>query len=378
MDKIQIAPKIEQSVGKEFFGPSTSVFVGRVDYPNVYAGPMSAIVPENLNIIDKPSYWFGMDYGKIIGLRSALLRSKQKENIYSKSRIVEQVQELALADRPTDIELVFKKKPSYSFKFSDVVQPIGPSAVMEKLKITENPKISSIAYKVIGDDLKADEASYMLYNHGQDVYKISTILSSGALGMGKKMVPTRWSITAADDIIFKKLVEKVKDHPQISEYRVYSSEYLSNKFEILLMPGSWEYEDFEAWHPGSFWTSQMKTPEISEEYESYKGRTTYAEKEGGGYYAARIGTIEALHEMKKQAKVVVFREIYEGYVIPLGVWVVRETVRNAFKNSPQKFSTLDESLQFIGKNLRISMKEYLKKSRILGQKRLFDFGHLKT
>ena len=71
MDKIQIAPKIEKSVGKEFFGPSTSVFVGRIDYPNVYAGPMSAIVPENLNIIDKPYYWFGMDYGKIIEIGRA-------------------------------------------------------------------------------------------------------------------------------------------------------------------------------------------------------------------------------------------------------------------------------------------------------------------
>jgi len=378
LGKIEVLPKIEKSVGKEFFGPSTSVFVGRMEYPNVFVGPMSSITGENLNIIDNPSYWFGMEYEKIIGLRSMLLRSKQKENIYSKSRTVEQIQELAIAEKPTDVEIVFKKKPSYRFRFSDIVQPIGPSAFLEKLKIAENPRISNITYKILSDEIKASEAVAMFYKYGKDVYKISTIFSSGVLGIEKRMVPTRWSITAIDDMIFKNLVEDVKNYPHINEYRVYSSEYLSNHFEILLIPGNWEYENFEAWAPGTIWTSQLKKPEIIEEYENYSGRKEYAEKEGGGYYAARLGVIEALAGMKKQAKVVVFREVYEGYVIPLGVWVVRETVRNTFKNKYEKFEKIEDALNFIRKRLRIDINDYIKKSKILGQKRIFNFLNLKN
>ena len=374
LPRFDVEKRLKGKVSKEFFGPSYSVFVGRMGYPNVNVGPMVAV--EEKQGMDSPNTWLSRDYGEIVELRSLLLRSKQKESIKSRSRFVRESQELVMASRPTDVEMSFKKSPVYRVSFSDVVQPMGPSVPLESMRVAGNPHIPRHVDSVISDELKAGQASYELYRSGEEVHRVSAILSSGALGLdkNKKLVPTRWSITATDDIIFKELARKVRQFPCVNEYMVFSSHRLDNRFEILLMPGSWEFENFEAWAPGSLWTAKLKEPEILEEYEPFGGRTTYAELEGGGYYASRLGVIEGLHRMRRQARVVVFREVYEGYIIPLGVWQVRENVRNAFSQKPQGFATLKEALNHINSRLRIPVSEYLKQSKVLVQKRLTDFS----
>jgi len=373
--KINVAPKIKKKVTKEFFGPSPSIFVGRIGYPDVNIGPLGVI--DNVDIADEPKKWFGMGYSKIIEMRSLVLRSKRRENVTSRSKFIETMQEIVMSTTPVDVELKFKKKPVYVVSFSDTTQPMGPVAPIKRLKLAGNPKIPLIVEKVAGDEIAASKACAYLYSKNVDVYKIATIFSSGALGLkeNKKLVPTRYSITAIDDIIAKELLKRVRMYRQIDKYMVYESEYLSNHFVILLIPGHWEFENFEAWAPGSFWSQNLKSTEILVEYEPFKGRSKYAELEGGGYYASRLGVVEALHRMRRQARVVVFREVYEGYMIPLGVWVVRETVRNAFKNKPMVFETQEEALKYIGKRNRIPLTEYIKRSRILKQKRIEWFIH---
>ncbi len=252
---------------------------------------------------------------------------------------------------------------------------MGPSGSLEKFRVTENPAIPRKTEKIVSDELKAEESGFTFYRYGEDVYRISTILSSGILGLekSKKLVPTRWSITAVDDMIFRNLVKKVKECEQINDYLVFSSEYLDNHFEFLLMPGNWEFENFEAWSPGSTWSFNLKKTEILEEYEPFHGRKSYASLHAGGYYASRLAVIEYLHKIRKQARVVGFREIHEGYTIPLGVWVVRETARNAFLSKPWRFHSLSEALKHIDSRLRTSVSEYVKKSVILRQRRLEDF-----
>jgi len=373
LPKFNIEKRMQGKVSKEFFGPSYSVFVGRYGYPRVNVGPMVAV--EEKPGLDSPNQWLNKDYGDIVELRSLLLRSKQREGVRSRSRLVRESQELVLASRPTDVEMEFKKQPVYRVSFSDVVQPMGPSALLDRMKVTENVHVPRRVDKIVSDELKASEQSYELYKSGQDVYKISAILSSGALGLdeNKKMVPTRWGITSSDDIIAKKLMTEIREFPSINEYLVFESKHLDNHFVILMMPGSWEFENFEAWAPGSMWAQNLKHTEIIEEYESFKGRKKYADKEGGGYYASRIACVEELKRMKRQARVVVFREVCEGYVIPLGVWVVRETAKEAYKKKPLRFSTKTEALNYINSRLRLPMSEYVKQSKILGRKTLFDF-----
>lgn len=371
--RAEIAPKM--NIGTEFAGPATSVFVGRVGYPNVFIGPVAPFAMQNLHQVDNPAMWYGMDYSDIVAFRSSMIRSKDKQNIFSNDRVVESTREIALSIKPTDIEMTFDKKPVYAVKFSDIVQPMGPSVTLKSLRVTENPSIPEKVDKIVTDDLRAIESTSALYKIGLDVYKVSAIFSTGILGLkdNKKIVPTRYSITAIDDIICKNMLEELRTFPCINEFYVYSSKYLDNHFQILFMPGNWEYEDFEAWSPGSFWAGGLKDIELVEEYEPFDGRTKYADKEGGGYYAARIGVVEALYRMRKQARVIVFREIYEGYMIPLGVWVVRETVRNAFKNEPQKFSTMQEALAHIGTKLRVPIQKYMKNSVVLRQRRIDEF-----
>ena len=373
MGKINVKPKVGE-IPRDFFGPSMNVFVGRMGYPKVAAGPLAAA--ETRPGLDSPGTWFGGDYQNIIEMRSLMIRSKQRKDVFSRDNFVQDMQLLALSSAPADTEMRFRKRPVYEPSFSDVTQPMGPAAYLERMRITENVKISRRVDRVASDELRAGQASGLLYKKaGQDVYKITTILTSGALGLGdsRKMVPTRWGITAVDDIIFNTLAKEVREFPSVNDFQVFESYYLDNHFLILLMPGSWEYENFEAWAPGSIWTSNLKKPEIIEEYEPYGGRSSYAELQGGGYYAARLGVIEGLNAMGRQARVVVFREIYEGYVIPLGVWVVRETVRNAFRRKPERFSSIEEALKHAGSRLRLAMGEYKKKSRVLSQRRLVDF-----
>ncbi len=348
-----------------FFGPSSSIFIGTYGYPNVFAGPVG-VLQNNLT-----QTLFGLGYKEIIDIRTSTIRSKTKRNIFSSDKLILDMQALVLSSRPTDIEVEFKKPPQYKISFSPILQPMGPVADMKKFKIASNPKIKKKTEKIINDECHASEQAILLYKFGNDVYKIYEIFSSGSMGIKRKLVPTRWSITAIDDILCKAFLEDIRQFKLIDKFAVYSAEYMSNHFEILLIPGKWEYENFELWFKGSFWSPF--TSSILYEYEPYEGRKSYADKETGGYYAARFGVAEALWKMRRQARVIVFREVYEGYSVPLGVWVVRETVRSAFKKKPKSFSFIGEALSYISSNLRCPLKEYKKKSRILQQKTLNQF-----
>lgn len=373
--RINIQIPIRERLSEDFFGPSPSIFVGRQGYPDVYVGPMTSLDPENAALLDNPLQWYGSDIDEIIRMRSLLVRSKRRQGVRERTRYLEQSRELALSVKPTNIEVLFKKKPTYQISFSPVSQPMGPSGVIDKFRITENPKIPGKVDSLVSDEIKAADAAFELYKNKFDVYYLTTVLSSGALGLreNKKLVPTRWSITGIDDIIAKELMKEIRNLPEINEFLVYENTYLENHFEVLMMPGRWEFEQFEAWAPKTLWTMAYERPVIQEEYEGYKGRTTYAEKEGGGYYAGRIAVTEKLHRMRRQARVVIFREIYEGYTIPVGVWEVRENVRHALEKKPRKFTSLNEALGDIKSRLRIPLEEYKKRSEILRQRKLVEY-----
>lgn len=372
LNKVRIEQKMKEIPDKGFFGPSPSIFVGRFGYPDISMGPtgdMGSSLGEN------PEKWFGRGYDEIIEKRSLVLRSKYKQSVHSRSRFAEENKLLAMAKKPADVELDFRTRPVYRMSFSDMVQPIGPSVSISRMRIAENVRVPRAVDKIVNDEVKANDAAQILYRKDVNIYKLTTIFSSGALGLenNRKMVPTRWSITAMDDIIGKNMMKEIRNFPSVNEYRVYESKFLSNRFIVLLMPGNWEFENFEAWKPGSFWSFKLKKTEIVEEYEPFRGRTKYADKQAGGYYAARLGIVEGLHSMGRQARVVSFREVYEGYAVPVGVWQVRENVRNAMKSGYGKFATLGTALDYIKSRLKTPLEEYKQKSRMLKQRRLGDF-----
>jgi hypothetical protein len=221
--------------------------------------------------------------------------------------------------------------------------------------------------KAYGDtDLKAAEAVVTLHKKGGLVSRIQRAFSVGAFGLKKqrRLVPTRWSITAVDSIISKNLMEQVKTFPELNEYRVYESKYLDNQFEILMAPDAWSYEAMEAWYPGTVWNPTGRNVVLFSDWEGFDGRTTYASI-GGCYYAARLAVGELLIKERRQASVVVLREIRPGYIMPVGVWQVRENVRNALRRSPLKYNTLEEALARIASQFHIPLKRWVESSKLL-------------
>ena len=358
-----------------------SVFVGRIGYPYVYAGPLVPPVQDDTSLYDLPEFWFGKSIDEIVGFRSMLIRGKHRVHVQKfeeAGKIIERTRELALAVKPVDVELLLKKKPRGFIVLDDEVQPFGPSAPIRDLRVGNARWDHQIEKAYYDTDLRAAEAVLELYQKGVLVTKIQRAFSVGAFGLerNRRLVPTRWSITAVDSIISKALMDKVKTFPEISEYRVYESRYLDNIFEVLMIPGKWSYESIEAWYPGTVWNPHGRNIAMYSDWEGYEGRTTYAEI-GGCYYAARLAVCEQLVKEQRQATVIVLREAHPGYIMPVGVWQVRENVRNAMRQKPYTFKTLEEALQFIAGRFQIPIQRWIMRSVLLKnalfQKKITDY-----
>ncbi|MEM2463993.1 MAG: Nre family DNA repair protein [Candidatus Bathyarchaeia archaeon] len=356
---------------EKVFGSSPpGVFVGRIGYPYVYAGPLVPPFLGDTSLLDFPEKWVGRAVDEIIGFRTELIRGKFMVNVKKPLKnqpLLSRTLEIALSREPVDTEIIFKRKPSGSFLFDDEVQPMGPSAPLFKIDIG-NAKIDYRIEKVYSDyDLRAEEAVLNLYLSGVPVSTIQRAFCLGAFGVKRqrRLVPTRWSITAVDSLISRRLIEdKVKSSPEINEYQVHSFSYLGNKFIVLLIPSKWMYEWIEAWHPGTLWNPQSNYVAMGSDWEGYRGRTKYASL-GGCYYAVRLAVAEFLAREGRQAGVVAMREINPDYIMPLGVWINRECVREALKRDGKKFDMLKEALEYIGSKFSIPLEEWIKMSVLL-------------
>jgi len=358
-----------------------SVFIGRIGYPNVYAGPLVPPVNEDTSLYDLPELWFGKSIDEIVAFRSMLIRGKHRVHVRQfeeAGKIIEKTRELALAVKPVDVELLLTKKPHGSIFLSDDIQPFGPYAPIRDLKVSNTSWDQQIEKAYSDTDLKAVSAVLELYDKGVLETRIQKAFSVGAFGLeeNRRLVPTRWSITAVDDILSKNLMEHVKQFPEINEYRIYESKYLDNVFEVLMLPREWSYEAIEAWYPGTVWNPDGKQVVMFSDWEGYDRRTTYAQI-GGCYYAARLAVCELLAKERRQATVIVLREAHPGYIMPVGVWQVRENVRNAMRQKPLKYNTLKEVLERISSQFSIPLRSWIRESHhirnSLSQKRITDF-----
>ena len=179
------------------------------------------------------------------------------------------------------------------------------------------------------------------------------------------MVPTRWSITAIDSILSRRLIEdQVKRNRVINEHRVYEFNYLGNRYVILFSPTKWRYEWIEAWYPGTMWNPQGRSISMGGDWEGYRGRSTYASI-GGCYYSVRLAAAEFLTKINRQAGVIAMREIHPNFTMPLGVWINRESVREAFKQKARRFDNLKEALSYLHSRFTITMEEWIEASALL-------------
>ncbi|MFA5771551.1 MAG: Nre family DNA repair protein [Thermoplasmata archaeon] len=358
------------------------VFVGRMGYPYVSIGPLIPPIHGDTEILDTPELWYGKGINEIVDFRSQLVRGKFRTNVLnvnSGGKIVDLTRELALSSNPTEVEAEFTKKPAGRLLLNDDVPPYGPSAPLKKLDVGNLKIDQRIERAYYDDDLNARGAVVSLYNNNILVSRIQKGFSVGAFGIGKhrRLVPTRWSITAVDSILSLELMKKIKLFNTVDEYRVYESVQLDNRWEVLMMPENWCYELVEAWYPSTVWNPNGNSIVIFSDHEKFEGRTTYAQI-GGCYYAARLAVGELLLKERRQAGVVILREAHPGYIMPVGVWNVRENVRASLKNPPKKFDTMQKVLDYVSTKLDIPVKRWIHHSAILQdsiyQKRISDYA----
>lgn len=355
-----------------------SVFVGsQLKYPFVNVGILSPFEKkEDVWIYDDAKYWAKNNFkiNQVINLRDNLLNSRFKTKVKCSGKLGDKfvgiAQEIAIASKPVDLEIDIDKSIFSNSRKDKIISPIGMNTSLKKLKIVGNTKINPKLDKVINDDLKANESIKFLYKNNFDEYVLSKVLSVGVLGMkkDKKFVPTRWSITATDDLIGKNLIEKIRNYKWIENFEFFFGEFMGNSYLIMFFPNVWNYELFEIYFPGSSWNSG-KEIKISTDYESFFGRKNYAKDTAGGYYASRLPVLEYLEKIKRQASVLVIRLELPTYWASLGVWVCRESVRKALSHRKLSFSDIKEMIDSVKKisviKFGFNSDKIIKNSKIL-------------
>ncbi|MCX6801357.1 MAG: Nre family DNA repair protein [Candidatus Diapherotrites archaeon] len=365
---------IESAIkGNEFEGVTPpGFFVSWRNYPKVAVAPLSSLPSESVGMSDLPEQWYGLPQEKIISFRESLLRSYKTMPVNSARNPnyeLQDFQEITMASGSLNVELSLANKPKMEISFDSFVAPMGPSVKLKKLTISGNPKVPKKIENFYSDtDAKSATALVELFNDGFPVSVLSKVLSSGSLGLKKnrKIVPTRWAITAVDSNISKYFIdEKIRRSALIDSFKLFHSNYLDNNFWVMLMPYPWSFEQIEAWNPGGVWNPGAKEVNIGADHEFNKGLKGYPEETEGAYFAARLAIAEHLVAQKKQAAAIIFREIGSGYMVPLGVWQIRENVRAALKEKPLEFSTLNLALEFLSTKLGVPIQKYRKKSKLL-------------
>ena len=346
-----------------------SVFVGSYNYPKVFVGPMVPPIHGNTELLDSPEKWKGKSLEEIINFRLNLVRGIQKTSIeQTEGRYIENLQEVTMSSKPTDLDLIFNKKVSSNVSIDGESAPFGPVGEIKSAKFSGSMSSVPIEKIFYDKDMKADDAILKLYNSGIQISKIQKCFSIGMLGKKRKLVPTKWSITATDDIISKSIKDEILENNLIDTCKIFSYEHLGNVFSVLLFPHRWVFEMIEAWYSNGILG-------FGADNEDARG-IDHPPNIAGAYFAAKLGVLEYLSKNKIQAGVLVFREIRPEYAIPVGVWQVREGIREAMKQQPQIVSNFNQAIEVASTKTSVSKKEWISNGNminLLRQKTLQDF-----
>jgi DNA repair protein NreA len=342
-----------------------SVFVGSYGYPKVRVGPMIPPLHGDTTILDRAELWTGKSIEDIANYRLSLVLGTMNVNVHDiSSRYLMNMQELAMSKRPAESEVTFEKKPLANVELQKELRldheatPFGPAAPLRAFKVSSLSADQRIEAAYYDTDLRAADAMIKLYRHSVEMSIIQRVLSMGMLGVKnkRKLVPTRWSISATDDIISGMLVKEIEMNPSIDLFEVATYSHLANYYSVILIPHDmWNFEMIESWFTSQ---GQMATGIDKEDERALNHNPTIA----GAFFAARLAVTEQLARRHKKAAAIVLREIHPNYVMPLGVWQIRQGVREALKKPPQKFERFDDAMSFACSYMSLSKNEVAQKS----------------
>jgi hypothetical protein len=324
----------------------------------------------NTSILDLPEKWLGKSLEEIVNFRLSMVRGIQNVAVSEpQGRYIEDLQELAMAQNTPDADVTFHKNTSPITTIDGESAPFGPIGEIRTMRLSGISSNKPIEKTYYDRDLGANDAILKLYNSGIEISKIQKCLSIGMFGKKRRLVPTRWSITATDDMISKSLVSEILDYSEMDTNLVFTHEHLGNIYSVLLFQHRWIFEMEEAWHTEKGEVGFGADAEDANGLDHYPGIA-------GAYFAARLGVAEFLQREKKQAGVLVLREIRPEYAVPVGVWQVREAIRAAMSKPPIPADTIQDGIGIACKNMSISKKEWLERGTILKmlkQKSITDY-----
>jgi DNA repair protein NreA len=369
--------KVNKNFKQQFQGSSPAPFIGRFNYPNVNVGFLSPQFGGDTSYYDSPQLWNKGNFkmGTIASMRYGLVNSRTKGNVYNfNNKILNICQEVGMAKKAVELEVALNKPPKLNLKPEKEIMPFGPQSQINKARITANPKVDSRVERIVSDtDLKSAPGIISLYKKGFEETFLNKLLSVGNTGLkrNRKLVPTRWSITAVDDTVGKELIKEVKDY-QPGNYQLHFGGGWGNYYLVFFFPEVWSYELFEMYlhHKINPWSKEQNF--YSTDYENYKGRKSYAEECAGGYYANRISVLEQMKKNKRQQSSLVLRFITPDYNVPLGVWVCREATRKALAQKPLTFASQELMFkyaeQLIQRKFGFNINKLLSQSKLLKEK----------
>lgn len=348
---------------KELDGSSPpSVFIGSWNYPKVFAGPLVTPFHGDTAIMDTPESWISGNktQEEIIGYRLGLVRGKRMVDAADLgTRFVEQLQEISLSATSVESEVGFSSAPSGT-SFSEEHTPFGPSAEIERFETAGGRWHRNLESVFYDTDLPAADAVMDLHKQGVPFSNIQKAFSVGTMGRskGRHLVPTRWSITACDSTIADRLLTDVKKNSVIDTWRVHEFSSLHNNYAVLLMPTGWQYEWSEA-----FLRVLGNEELVFSDHEGRKKKTDYSPL-GGCYYSCKMAVLEALARQGEQAGAIILREAHKGYV-PMGVFNVRENVRNAMNQPATEFEDIRSALAHIGSTFTLPVTRFIEEGELL-------------
>jgi len=350
----------------ELEGPTPpTVFVGRQGYPKVRFSIGVPATGGDPSFYEAQEKWLEKPLSEILRMRLSLIRGETSVDV-RRADVPEEVRLASISREPVEVEMNLSRKPNLKALLDLFSPPLGPASPVERIRVSGEPKLPRPVEKMYYSlDIKASDAIMYLYESGVPVSQIQRMLSTGSLGYGfqRRLVPTRWSITAVDSTISERLIEKIKEYDTFSSYLFFQWRHEDNNFIAIIVPREWSYEWIEAWFPHTMW-NPSSIIEVEGDHEGYRGRTTYASL-GGCYYAARLATAEYMLREKRQGTAILIREIYEGFFSPIGVWFVRENVRQLYRTTPERFDSLSEVLERLGRATRLPLHVWLEKSRLI-------------
>ena len=346
-----------------------SVFVGSSGYPRILAGPLVPPRFGDTTILDSPERWTGKPLSDIIQYRLNLVRGTRSVPVGDTgSGYVQDLQDLAMGRNPADADITFDGSLTGSGLADGHGAPYGPVGSIKESRISNIAPERAIQRCHCDTDLKAADAVMELYGAGTDISKIQKCFSVGTLGTRRRLVPTKWSITAVDDTISKSIINDVKGYSLMDSHRVFAFSHLGNTYSAILWPRRWAFGFAEAW----FVDGRPVFGSDSEGADGFRGPPNTA----GAYYAARLAVAEYMEQNQFQGGALVLREILPEYSIPVGVWQVREGVRAALKGPARLCHTLAESFDAACGLLRIPKKGWQQQegiSRTIQQRSITDY-----